>query len=336
VLVLGLLALGAGVAGAVGATIASYVAALVVGLLFLRALYPDLFMLLTPSTGSMGELLRYSIPSAFAGIFAMYMIWVNRLLVGYFLPLEETGVYQAVTQVALLFAMILSSFNLIFTPMSADLFAQQKIARLRELYRVSTKWALYVTIPIFMVVFTFPREVMTVLFGAPYAAGGLALRILTLGQLINILTGPVGSLLVMTGHQRRWSIITGAAFVLNVGLGVLLIPGVGLQGAATAIAVTQTGMFLLGLVQAWRILGGWPYDRRTIKGGLSALGAGLAMALLRVWLSMPVFGHMIVAAMVSVGVFFGLLLLMKLDEEDRQFVDLIKERWMNLRANNGA
>jgi len=338
VLVLTLCGIGLGVVGAIGATLGSFVVALVTALLFLRRLFPEVASFRVRSPFLVNELLAFSIPSAFAGIFGMYMIWTNRLLVGYFCSLEETGVYQAVSQIALLFPMIQAAFAPIFSPMSADLYNRKEIKRLDELYKVSTKWVLYVSIPFLLVTLVMPREVVTTLFGAQYAQGWLPLVILVLAQAVNIGTGAVGLLLVMTGHQRCWSVISGMAFLVNLGLSALLIPAAGITGAAVGLAVAYVGMFILGVREVKQLVGVWPYDRRYYKGGLAALltaGALLAFGRIvpRVFSLLPL-TICIIGSILSVGIFGGVLFLVGFDSEDREFLRLLQARWTGLRVSN--
>ena len=65
----------------------------------------------------------------------------------------------------------------------------------------------------------------------------------------------VGSLLSMTGHERqlRWIVFIGA--VLGVSLGVLLIPGYGLIGAAIETSVAVASKNLLCVYQVNQLLG---------------------------------------------------------------------------------
>ncbi|WP_297185886.1 polysaccharide biosynthesis C-terminal domain-containing protein [uncultured Porticoccus sp.] len=78
-----------------------------------------------------------------------------------------------------------------------------------------------------------------------------ALMILAVGQFIGT---AVGSLLSMTtSSQLRWIVFIGA--VLGVSLGVLLIPGYGLIGAAIETSVAVASKNLLCVYQVNQLLG---------------------------------------------------------------------------------
>jgi len=275
-----------------------------------------------------GELLAFSLPTSLAGIFAMLTLRVDRLLVGYFLPASEVGIYQAASQAAMLSAIILSAFNAIFSPMIARLHHQGQMERLDELFKVSTKWGLYASLPLFLVLVVAPRQVMTVAFGQPYAKGAIPMLIMAGGQLINAGTGAVGFLLIMTGHQKQWLAVSSASFLINIALGWVLIPRLGLNGAAVAVAVAVAMLFLSGLAQVRRLLGLWPYDGRYIKGVVAGLGSLVALLLFRyplqaVGVSLFWLAGLII---VAVGSFAGLLVLFRLEREDKDLIQMLVER----------
>ena len=70
-------------------------------------------------------------------------------------------------------------------------------------------------------------------------AGRVALYILVIGQVLNAAAGPVGYLLILTGHERVCASVYGWSAVLNVGLNLMLIPPLGSTGAALATASTM-------------------------------------------------------------------------------------------------
>ena len=73
----------------------------------------------------------------------------------------------------------------------------------------------------------------------------IALIILCFGQVVNIVCGSVGMILLMTGHQRYSILSVIAAVLLNAGLNLLLIPSYGLTGTAIATA---------GSMAAWNFI----------------------------------------------------------------------------------
>jgi O-antigen/teichoic acid export membrane protein len=275
---------------------------------------------------STGALLRYSLPTAMAGFFGILMNRVDRIVIGFFRPAADVGIYQAASQIAVLFTIVLFGFNLILAPMMADLFHKRDVKQMNEIYRVSTKWTIYLSAPLFLTVLIVPEATMTALFGAPFAAGSGALLLIAVGQMINASTGAVGTILTMTGRQNRWLLVSASMFLVNVVLNLLLVPRYGFEGAATTTLFTLAGLYLTGLVMVRRYLGLWPYDARYVKGLVAAGTAGGAGLLLnQVLAATPWFSLLSIGA--ACALLFALLLLLQgLDGEDRALFQLLRSR----------
>jgi O-antigen/teichoic acid export membrane protein len=70
------------------------------------------------------------------------------------------------------------------------------------------------------------------IFGREFQTGSFALRLLTVGQFINAISGSVGLILLMTAQERVFHKIIIATTIINFVLNVLLIPKYGVNGAA--------------------------------------------------------------------------------------------------------
>ena len=315
--------LGWGLQGAVMAAVLSYIIAFILAIFYIKQLFPEVCSRKVKSIAVKG-LLSFSLPASFAGIFVMLTIWIDRLIVGYFLPASQVGIYQAASQSSTLFALILTAFNAIFSPMIADLYHRGQIQRLNALFKVGTKWGLYISLPLFLVICISPCHVMSAVFGTEYEAGALSLVILSIAQLINVGTGAVGLLLIMTGHQKRWFLFSALMLFVNIFLNLLLIPKFGLHGAAIGTACAIAGLFLSGLFVVRYSLGLWPYDRRYFKGLLAtALTTGVLLLLRSANFSQSISGLSLFSA-ISIATFGATLYLLGLDPEDHVLINSAK------------
>jgi O-antigen/teichoic acid export membrane protein len=251
------------------------------------------------------------------------ILWTDRLFLGAMRTSSDVGVYQAATQVAMLFLVVMGAVAAIFTPMIARLYHEKQLERLRVLYRISTKWTLYLCLPIAVLVFAGPTNVVTTVFGPEYAAAAVPVMILTTAQLVNVGTGSVGYLLIMTGRQRAWMSVSAISFGLNVVLNAALIPRWGAPGAALATGVAVSVLFILGLILVVRLIGLWPYDFSYAKGLVAFGTATIACS----WRDAPpTVGGVFVSLVISTVVFAGTLWLLGLNNEDRQVIGIALER----------
>ena len=92
-------------------------------------------------------------------------------------------------------------------------------------------------VPIVGAMLIFPGFLMG-LFGADFAQGAQLLQILALGQFVNVITGSVGYLLMMTGHERDLRTSTLISGGLVVILTIILTQYFGVLGCAIATAIS--------------------------------------------------------------------------------------------------
>jgi O-antigen/teichoic acid export membrane protein len=235
----------------------------------------------SPAIVGTSGLVRYSVPTALAGTIGVTMTWLDRLLVGYYLPTEAVGWYQVAAQASGAFAVVLGAFNAIFAPMIAGLLAAGERAQLQELYRVATKWGMLAVLPGAALCLLFPEVSIEAIFGDAYQPAAAPLVILVLGQLVTAATGAVGYLLMMGGRQNPWLALSLAALAADCVLNVLLIPRFGLEGAAAATTISVALLFAGGLWMVRAEFRIWPYDRRFLGVLATAAGALGGSAALR-------------------------------------------------------
>ena len=323
VLFVALWLLGWKLAGAVAAFVGSAGIALLAAGYCLRLVFPEALSARGAQTIVIRDLLAFAMPAFLAGAFGAPRQWTAQLFLGYFFSASEVGIFQAAFQTSTLLTASLFAVSAIFEVMTADLYARHETSRLQELFKVSTKWVLYWSLIAFLIMASAPREFMVVLFGLRYRRGGLALLMLSIGRFINAGTGPVGSVLLLTGRQKRLLQISAIALIAHLVLCLLFIPAFGVPGAALASALSTGGMSVAQVIVVRRELIMWPYDRRCLKGLAAAVVAAAALLPLSRFHIEPMTFALLVKAVVCTVTFGAALLLIGLDEEDRQVLSLL-------------
>ncbi len=179
-----------------------------------------------------------AIPFLFLGAMQIVNKQTDIVMLGIFKSSSDVGIYRVVVQGSTLILFVYQSVNLVLVPRIAGLYAQKEIAKLQEIVRFASRITTLGTLPIAMIMIFGGSIFLKTLFGEEFSAGAHALAILAIGQLVNALTGPVGQILNMTGHERYALIGVGISAGLNVLLNLLFIPVWGLNGAALATATS--------------------------------------------------------------------------------------------------
>ena len=178
--------------------------------------------------------------------------WSAVLFLGIWGSTVEIAWFTAARALAALISFAILPVNTMLAPKIAVLAANNENARLFRLAQRATVLIALIALPVVIPIAIAPNWVMSI-YGSEFIGSGSFLLVLALGQVINVLTGPVQSVLVMTGNEvahRKASYIGGAVYLASC---VTLIPAYGGMGAAWA---TMCGVVVTNLVSAamvWRL-----------------------------------------------------------------------------------
>src|SRR6185437_533600 len=145
---------------------------------------------------------------------------------------------------------ILVAINLVSAPKFASLYKQGKSENLKRYAINSTRIMVLFATPMVLIIMCFPNAIMS-LFGPGFVEGAPMLVILSLGQYVNVLTGSVTLLLMMSGHEKDMRNIQFMGGVLCVILNYILIKTNGVLGASVAIAISVSvqNLVCVGMVK---------------------------------------------------------------------------------------
>lgn len=180
--------------------------------------------------------------------------WSSQIMLGVWATAADVAIFNAAQRTAILISLVLVAVNSIAAPKFAAHFRFGKRTALRNTAIHATRLTLGLTVVPFTLIQASPGTVLS-LFGGEFTEGATVLRILAIGQLVNVATGSVGFLLSMTGNERLLRNNVLLAAVIALGGGLALIPHFGLPGAAVATAAGIAVQNLLGVWQVQRVLG---------------------------------------------------------------------------------
>jgi len=284
----------------------------------------------SPNLSKLGidrEVWSFSAAMFGAGMMEFLMVQSDRVALGVYQGARDVGIYAVVASLIAYETIFLRSVNQIFAPVIADIHSRGEHALLGRLFQTLTKWILGLTFPLAIVFIVFARPIMAI-FGHDFEAGWLLLVIGTCGQMVNCGVGSVGLLLLMSGHERRLvrvQIVMAAVMVL---LCFKLVPLWGTLGAIVAAAVTNIGMNVWNLAEVRKVLKLSPYSRSYLKL-LPSVGAAAIVTLFMekaLFLARAQVAVIVIALLLSYGVFFALAFAMGLDDDDRLITNAVFAR----------
>jgi O-antigen/teichoic acid export membrane protein len=148
---------------------------------------------------------------------------------------HDVAIYYAAAKTLALIAFVHFAVSAAVAHRFSEYHATEDRERLKHILLDSIRWTFWASLAACVVILAMGRPLLW-LFGAQFVGGYHLMFILAVGLMARSACGPVERLLNMLGEQRVCATVYATAFMFNLGLCVLLIPRMGVEGAATATA----------------------------------------------------------------------------------------------------
>ena len=192
-----------------------------------------------PSHQWESKLFKLGTPMLISSSLFLVISWSDTLMLGYFLPEDQVGMYRIVFKIATLITFAQFALNTVVAPMVSAMSEERE--KLHELAHKVAQLNLVTAGPIFLAI-VFLGPILISLFGVAHAKEAYPwLILLSIGQLTNAFAGPVLNILNMTGYERSAQNTMLVIVVLNILFNYVLIPSYGPLGAAVATTITMMG-----------------------------------------------------------------------------------------------
>jgi O-antigen/teichoic acid export membrane protein len=289
------------------------------------------------------EWITFALPNFLTSSISIVLQSIDTLLLGIFaITNVAIGQYSAAIKFGTFISFPLTTMNSIFNPIIADLHHQGEHERLNTMFKILTKWIMTFSLPITGVIVLFSVPLLG-LSGSSYTAGWPLLVVFAGGTLIGAGTGPVGSILTMTGHQKLALSNSLIAVALNLILGVILTPRMGAMGTAisTSAAVGCANFLRLSEVYLLEKLQPYRWDMLKPIGAVLLSGAlteGGIYALSRFHVSIEFLHKHLSLELSLIPVFIALyvffLILFRFGPDDKVILDRLFKKIRKDKSSN--
>ncbi|MBU0532288.1 flippase [Candidatus Micrarchaeota archaeon] len=202
-----------------------------------------------PQNQLLKEIFPFGIMLTLLSSFSIIIGASDKLLLGYLTDpsqaIELVAVYSIATTLATVLLIFPASIGTIFLPVLSRIAGKNDLSEICKVTETSQRWTMFITIPIAIVLLAFSADMLSVLYGASYRPGALAMSIFTIGLLFNTAFTMLSltlSAMKLVKIQLKISVLVA---IVNVLLNIFLIPYYGMEGAATASFLSLFLMFLL-------------------------------------------------------------------------------------------
>ena len=226
------------------------------------------------------ELLAFGGFALLGNISGTILVTIDALMVGAKLSLAMAGIYAIAFNVSTALTLPFRALYKTAFPLIAEYWKAGKMAEMADFYRRSTRLNTVLGCYLALGIGLNLDFVYGLIHRPAYAAGTTAVLLLLLGRLVDGVTG-VNGIIVVTSPRYRldlgFNIALAAAIV---GLNWLLIPRLGLTGAALGNCLALSGINIARTLFVWRAYGLQPFDGRILRIlAVAALAGAAAWAL---------------------------------------------------------
>lgn len=160
------------------------------------------------------------------------------LMIGWLMESSDVGIYRVAMQGAILVPFFMQALSSATAPYFSSLYSSNDYRRLKYLYYKTTFFILIGTCFVFGAFFVGGEYILDLVFGSEFKDALTPLLILAVGYFLNILCGPVGTMMQMIGEEKYTAKILWASSIFNIGLNYFFIASYGLIGAAIATSIS--------------------------------------------------------------------------------------------------
>jgi O-antigen/teichoic acid export membrane protein len=178
---------------------------------------------------------RVALPIFLIEGFGFLLTNSDTVVTGLFLPPGEVGIYFAASKTIAFVQFVMFSVKAASGPQFSALYAAEDRPGLARFALSSTRWTFWPVLAVGLTALLFGKFLLS-MFGPGFVSGFDVMVILFLGVLGRSLVGPAESLLTMAGEQILCVKLYAVALAANIILNLLLIPLLGIEGAALAAA----------------------------------------------------------------------------------------------------
>jgi O-antigen/teichoic acid export membrane protein len=201
-----------------------------------------------PKTYEVKTWLSISLPTLIVEGFYLLLTHVDIILLQHFRSPDDVAVYYAAAKTLMLISFVHFAVSAAVGHRFSEYHVTKDHNRLKDILTDSIRWTFWASLAASIVILAMGRPLLS-LFGLHFIDGFNLMLILVVGLMARASVGPAERLLNMLGEQRACAAVYATAFVLNMVLCIVLIPRLGVDGAAvatsTALIVESILLFLV-------------------------------------------------------------------------------------------
>jgi len=197
-----------------------------------------------PRFSHISEYLKYSAPLTPNSLIRWITDSSDRYMVGYFLGLSSVGIYSASYAIGMLINLFVTPIQMILFPELSKLFDIGDIDKVQTYLSYSMKYFLFIAIPAVFGLSALSKPILNILTTSEFASGSIVIPIIAFSGLLAGVFQIAINITHLVKKTKFNFYIHVVAALLNIVFNFILIPSIGILGAAIATLISYIVMVI--------------------------------------------------------------------------------------------
>ena len=193
------------------------------------------------------EISKYSLFVVETNAASLLLYYTDILALTYFSSLTAVGLYAVALPTVKVFMFFPRAISGILTPLASELWVKDRKDLLKAGIESLYKYPLILIVPLVLAMFSFADIILNVLYGGSYIPAANAMRILSIGMIFAVIYGTNIAFFAGIGKPQVGTKIVYTAAIVNFMANIILIPLIGIEGAAISTTLSYLLMMAMGL-----------------------------------------------------------------------------------------
>lgn len=190
------------------------------------------------SANLIGPIIRSAWPFAVIGALGLLLTNTDILIISWMRSASDVGIYSGVIRIVQMIYLVPGIVQTSTLPLFSRL-AKKDNERFRSVFERTLGFIFLASAPLALGGVILGTQIMGLIFGPAYQAGGMALKVLMVSMLFDFPASIIAAAVFAYDHQKGLIISSTIAGVANVLFDILLIPHFGITGSAFATLGAQ-------------------------------------------------------------------------------------------------
>lgn len=234
------------------------------------------------------KLILQALPVGLSLVMVQIFFNIDTVILGFMRSNEEVGYYNAAYKIIMFLILLIGAYHEAIFPLISSYYKTSSLDSLRKLLSITEKLMVTVAIPLAVGGTILANSLMDLLFGIEYTNGIIAFQILIWAVLIICINTGYSRGLLACKKENWYMAGTTVPAIVNVTFNLILIPRLGITGAAIATVLAEASGFIVMYVGFKKVLN-VPFKRYIIRPLFAAVVMGLVLLGILKWWSSNIF-----------------------------------------------